>query len=242
MPEIAPDRPVFAIGDVHGRADLLIALLERILEDSADLSAPPEVVFLGDYVDRGENSRDTLELLSTVSAWPEIDPVFLMGNHEQMLLRFLDAPEEGQRWFRVGGLQTLLSYGVGAYEGMQDPDELAQVRDELAEALGAHQDFIEDLRLCHLNGNVFFTHAGADPALAPAAQDPRALLWGHPEFARMPRGDGLWVVHGHTVVEAPSVEGGRIALDTGAYFSGRLTAARLEPGRIRFLNSGPDAG
>ncbi len=241
MPEPAPAGLTYAVGDVHGRADLLIAAVERILEEAVGLETPPEVVFLGDYVDRGEQVREALDALHEIARLPEIRPVFLMGNHEAMLLRFLETPDLEARWLRVGGLQTLLSFGVGAYETVSGA-ELARIRDELSAALAPYLPFLEGLHLAHRSGNLLFVHAAADPARAPERQPPEALLWGHPEFERTPRRDGVWVVHGHRVVDAPRVERGRIAIDTGAYFSGCLTTARIAPdGRLRFLATGPAA-
>jgi len=236
---IAPpetERWVYAIGDVHGRADLLIALLEQILADSARHEGRPELVFLGDYVDRGEGARDTLDLLIAVSDWPEIDPVFLMGNHEQMLLRFLQDPVRAAPWLRYGGLQTLMSYGVPVHE-TETPEALTEIRDRLGDAMGPHIEFIEALRLYHRSGNVVFVHAGADPDRPPEEQDIPSLLWGHKAFFTKPRRDGLWVVHGHTVVNAPEMHAGRIALDTGAYYTGRLSAIRFAEGDTEFFEA-----
>ena len=234
---IEPDRRVvYAVGDIHGRHDLLSRLLERILDDFGDASSAPLVVFLGDYVDRGDGARETIETLRRLTRGGEVEPVFLMGNHEQMLLRFLREPDTGAHWLRNGGLQTLASYGIAPGGRLLDePDAAAAVRDALRQAMGPDLDFIESLRLCHHAGNVFFAHAGADPAVPTEEQDVQTLLWGSPRFQETVRADGVWVVHGHFVVDRPMAEGGRIAVDTGAYFSGRLTAARIAPGRVDFI-------
>ena len=231
------DGVIYAVGDVHGRHDLLARLLERIRADAAESGAAPRIVFLGDYVDRGEGARETIDMLRGFAETAEVAPVFLMGNHEQMLLDFLRDPSTGPRWLRNGGLQTMASYGVSAAGVMQSGDEAGAVRDALAEAMGRHVDFLEALRLCHQAGNVFFAHAGADPAVPPEEQDVATLLWGSGRFHERVRDDGLWVVHGHIVVDLPSAEAGRIAVDTGAYFSGRLTAARISRGDVTFLES-----
>lgn len=228
---------VYAIGDVHGRSDLLLALIDQVLQDAAEAGGRAQVVFLGDYVDRGDQVRDVIDLLIEIAGWDEIEPVFLMGNHEQMLLAFLRDPSRGERWLRFGGLQTLMSYGVQGLRDVRAPGALDRLAQGLAAAMGPHLGFVERLAPCHRAGNVLFAHAGAHPGLAPEEQDIQSLLWGSADFAKLPRQDGIWVVHGHTVVEEPTVEQGRIAIDTGAYYSGRLTAVRLRGEEMRFLSS-----
>ena len=226
---------VYAVGDIHGRHDLAGRLLERIMQDTAQRAVPCRIVFLGDYIDRGEGARETLALLRDFAGQAGVDCIFLMGNHEQMLLRFLEEPATGERWGRYGGLQTLVSYGVGGLKTLRDPDEASRARDALIEALGEDRHFIEALRPSHRVGNVFFAHAGADPEVPPETQPVGTLLWGCERFQDTDRRDGVWVAHGHYVVEQPTADRGRIAVDTGAYFSGRLTAARISDGEVSFL-------
>ena len=152
-----------------------------------------------------------------------------------MLLRFLHDPSTGPRWLKYGGLQTLMSYGVGGVGNLRAEGEAVRLRGALIEALGLHLGFIEKLQVSHHAGNLFFAHAGADPALPTDEQEVEALLWGSKSFQTTDRDDGVWVVHGHFVVELPAAEHGRIAVDTGAYFSGRLTAARIAGGEVTFL-------
>ncbi len=226
---------IYAVGDVHGRHDRLTRLLERIFEDAAAYDTIPKIVFLGDYIDRGEQVRDTIELLIELAERPEAETVFLMGNHEHMLLHFLRDPASGSRWLRYGGLQTLMSYGVGGVGNLRAEGEALRLRGALIDALGSHLGFIEGLRASHHAGNLFFAHAGADPALPTDEQDVATLLWGCERFRTTDRDDGVWVVHGHFVVIQPAAERGRIAVDTGAYFSDRLTAARIAGGEVTFL-------
>lgn len=227
----------YAVGDVHGRPDLLARLMDRIRTDAAGFPAPARVVFMGDYIDRGDGTRETVEMLRGLAGDAALAPVFLMGNHERMLLDFLGEPAAGDRWLRYGGLQTLLSYGVGGVAGLRAGEEAERLRDDLVAALGADLDFLAALAPSHRAGNVFFAHAGADPELPLAAQPPEALLWGSERFLRAERADGVWVVYGHFVVERAEAARGRIPVDTGAYFSGRLTAARLAGGEVAFLES-----
>lgn len=238
------DRPTYAVGDVHGRFDLLAPLIRAIAEDAEKLSARPRLVFMGDYVDRGEQSRQVLdyvfELAGPDAARTDGDVVMLRGNHEEMLLEFLEEPERGgARWLRNGGLQTLLSYGVGGVSaGSADPAALQRAAEELRAAMGPLPARLESLPIRAQFGNVHFAHAGADPALPLDQQSERALVWGTQAMLREPRRDGMWVLHGHYVVDEADALRGRIAVDTGAYFSGRLTAARLMDGAIDFIEVG----
>ena len=223
----APDESFAAIGDVHGRLDLLEELLAKL---PADL----RVICVGDYVDRGPSSVNTLRFLM---ARPEI--LSLKGNHEDMLVGFLDNPEEkGPRWLRNGGLQTLADIGITGLNEMTRGMKLREARNEMKTAMG--DDLVAWLRalpVLHETGNVAVLHAGADPSEPIASAPEKTLIWGHRDFLQTPRRDGIWVVHGHTIVDAPSAEDGRIALDTGAYATGRLTAGIVADGEVRFIST-----
>ena len=246
-----PDRPLYAIGDIHGRADLLQELFDLIDADQQSSGLEqPLAVFLGDYIDRGDGSRRVLQTLHAMQRSLEADPnsegemLCLMGNHERMLLDFLDAPKEaGPRWLRNGGVATLDSFGIDGVPQDAAPEVLEAARDALAEALedGSADGLGAWLRAMPMiaqSGNVALTHAACDPDQPIDAQLPATLLWGHAEFLTKARRDGMWVVHGHTVVTQPSAADGRIAVDTGAYFSDRLTAAIVAPGaEVRFLST-----
>jgi serine/threonine protein phosphatase 1 len=236
---VAPDRPFVAIGDIHGRADLL-----GDIERQLDAECPGWlVVYLGDYVDRGEQSREVLERLMAVSLKDKLEVICLMGNHERMLLDMLDNPERAtSRWLRNGGLQVLASFGVASPRGTgASPTALHDMRDALAKAMGdAMIAWLRALPLTWQNGNVWALHAGADPRQPISQQSEDVLLWGHPEFQSWPRADGQWIVHGHTIVDTPYARGGCIAVDTGAYATGRLSAAVIGDGDVRFLHTGRD--
>ncbi|MEM0922702.1 MAG: metallophosphoesterase [Pseudomonadota bacterium] len=237
---LAAEGRIYAIGDIHGRLDLLGEMVDKILQDAADFDGVPQVVFLGDLIDRGEDSQGVVEFVRSMQGWPEIETSAIMGNHEQMLVDFLIDPSAGARWLRHGGLQTLMSYGTPTHGSVHQPGTLAQTRDELLAAMGPHRDFIEKLPAQHRNGNILFAHAGANPSLSIKAQDEETLIWGHARFFEEMRSDGIWVVHGHTVVDDPMVDQGRISVDTGAYFSNRLTAVRLEGDQLRFFSVSTD--
>lgn len=219
------------VGDIHGRLDLLEALLAQIVPD-----AP--LVFVGDYIDRGEQSAQVLRRVQEMDQ-ARARAICLIGNHEDMLLKFLDDPVgRGRRWLRFGGLQTLSSFGIGPVAETSPPQALEQAGEALAERMGAALiAWLRALPTSWQSGNVAVVHAGADPQLPLESQDPQALKWGHPAFRKTPRRDGIWVVHGHTIVDQPHAEAGRIAIDTGAFATGRLTAARIAPGELRFLST-----
>ncbi len=224
---LAPEQPFVAIGDVHGRDDLCDALLGRLAREHPDLP----VVFVGDYIDRGEQSCAVLRRLM---GRPEL--VCLLGNHEDMCLQFLDAPEKiGPVWMRNGGVDTLASFGVALQAGA-GAGAFTAARDRLEAAMGAALvDWLRNRPLLWRSGNVWVSHAGADPA-RPMAEQPRdTLLWWRPDGRA--RDDGQRVVHGHTIVPEPEIAQGRIAIDTGAYATGRLTAAVVAPGRCDFLSA-----
>ena len=226
---LALPAPVAVIGDVHGCDALLGALLDRIARD-----LDCQVVCVGDIVDRGEESAAAIDRLM---ARPEI--LCLKGNHEAMLLSFLDEPERNaERWLRYGGLQTLASFGVGGPNPAAGRD-MQRVRDDLARAMGdARIDWLRDRPLTWASGNLLVTHAGADPARAPDDQRSRDLLWGPPAFMTETRTDGTWVAFGHVIQDAPFAAEGRIAVDTGAFATGILTAAIIGDGPVRFLTTG----
>ncbi|WP_249200280.1 metallophosphoesterase family protein [Thetidibacter halocola] len=228
---LAPDRAFYAVGDIHGQFHALDSLLKKI-EQTEDIDP---VICVGDYIDRGEHSAHVLTWLKHLTElYPELF-LCLMGNHERMCLNFIDDPDShAERWLRYGGLQTFYSFNLTVPPG-ESPTAL---RDKLVEEMGQPMiDWLRDLPLHWQSGNVVVTHAGADPDLPIDLQPERVLLWGHPEFARKPRKDGMWVVHGHTIVDEPMAQAGRIAVDTGAYATGRLTAAHVSTSGVRFVQS-----
>ncbi len=217
----------YAIGDIHGRIDLLTVLLERIREDCATRSMleRPLLIFLGDYVDRGPASRDVIEQIMALRTTYTV--VSLRGNHEDALLRFLEDPSIGPAWVEHGGAQTLLSYGVNPPQKM-DPVPWAEVRDRFAEALPpAHLAFFQGLEHYAVIGDYVFAHAGVRPGVALDQQTTQDLMWIRKPFLDVERAIDRVVVHGHTPAEIPHMGRWRIGVDTGAYATGVLTAVRL---------------
>lgn len=227
---LAPDTPLAVVGDVHGRLDLLDLLLGHLEAVAPD----HRIILVGDLVDRGEDSAGVLRRLI---GRPDI--TCLRGNHEAMCLGFLDNPErEGRRWLGNGGLQTLASFDLRGLSLQPGPEALRQMRDRLAEAMGSAMiDWLRNLPVIFQDGNIAVIHAGADPLVSLEEQEESSLLWGHPRFGTVPRGDGIWVVHGHVIQAEPLAKAGRIAVDTGAYATGRLTAALIGAGEVRFLST-----
>lgn len=232
---LAPAERLAVIGDVHGCDRLLLSLLNRL----GALDLPPDrLVFTGDLIDRGENSATVLSVVYGLHRRLGEGLVALRGNHEQMMLDFLDSPVDmAARWLRYGGLQTLASFGVSGATETMDKARAVLVRDKLAETLGPTLiDWLWDRPTLYSTGNVHVVHAGADPALPIDRQSAHTLVWGHPDFLRRERRDGQWIIHGHTVVDTVEARGGRIGVDTGAYATGRLSAAVIEPGAFRAIS------
>jgi len=232
---------VYAVGDVHGRLDLLLALHDLIREDLA--ANPPQtalLVYLGDYVDRGPHSAGVIETLLSdpVSG---VETVHLMGNHEQVMLDFAIDGTFRDTWFRNGGRETLQSYGVDPDGAGTGDEAVAALARAFADALPkVHRHFLAAMPTSHRAGSLFFAHAGIDPARPLDAQQDHDLMWIRDAFLHDDRDTGAVVVHGHTPAPEPEVTPHRINVDTGAWCTGRLTAAVLENGRVRFLDTAPD--
>jgi serine/threonine protein phosphatase 1 len=230
---------VYAIGDIHGRADLLTLLLARI---AADAEASPNItrrtlIFVGDYVDRGPDSRQVVETL--VSRLPQgFDAFFLKGNHEAILLEFLEDASWLDDWRANGADATLRSYGVDVegLAGTRAPPE-AWRQAFAASIPDSHRRFYEGLEVMVARGGYLFVHAGVRPGVPLDAQNPDDLIWIRGAFLNSDASFGKMVVHGHTPVATPEMRPNRIGIDTGACFSGRLTALRLEGCSKSFLQS-----
>ncbi|MDZ7627067.1 MAG: metallophosphoesterase family protein [Parvularculaceae bacterium] len=224
---------LYAVGDIHGCAGLLTQLLVKIDADSGDHKR--RLVFLGDYVDRGEDSKAVIDtLLSIRSRAPET--IFLRGNHEQAVLDFLEAPDRNEDWLHWGGDKTLESYGIENI-WQQSPAALAQA---LAHRMpDAHLAFLKSLDLWRVLGDYAFVHAGFKPGVAMADQSEQDCLWIRAEFHNAPvegRPKEV-VVHGHHPVKKPLDLGWRIAVDTGAVWSDALTAVVLDGSARRFIST-----
>jgi serine/threonine protein phosphatase 1 len=230
---------IYAIGDVHGRADLLDALLTRIDEDVRQEDLRPTVVFMGDYIDRGPNSAQVVDRVLALHTRSDLQVIALKGNHEELLLRYLNEPDLGPRWSEYGGGATLMSYGVRPPLHRSDAEGWSQAHEAFRAALPqAHLKFYKDLRLSFEAGDYVFVHAGVRSGVAMAEQTSDDMLW--IRRGSLDAEDSLprVVVHGHTPAEAVDLDGRRIGIDTGAYASGRLTALKLKGAERSLLQTG----
>ena len=232
---------LYSIGDIHGRDDLLATLHTLIAKDLQE--NPPqraEIIYLGDYIDRGADSRGVLErLLAFKATFQDVKPVFLKGNHEEAMLNFLLDYEIGREWMMYGGQATLYSYGVPLYDFQgATPAVLLALQEQLRELLpAAHIEFLQRQPLYYEAGDYFFTHAGVNPLLRLDEQHAADLLWIRDDFLRSSKNFGKVVVHGHTISQIPEFKHNRIGIDTGAYATGTLTALVLEGTTRRVLQT-----
>jgi len=239
-PKPPPRSRVYAIGDVHGRLDLLDDLLAQIAQDAQEaqtMDAPKRLVLvlLGDLIDRGPDSRGVLGRavdLMNGKRLPDFEVHILKGNHEDALLRFLSGNDDGAQWLANGGREAVASYGL---KPRQAPEDLRQA---LLDALPkAQQRVLRDLKIKHVEGDYAFVHAGLRPGVAWDAQSQDDLMWIRREFTQSDADFGYCVVHGHTPVDVPDVQANRIGIDTRAWASGILTSLVLEGKTRRFLHT-----
>ena len=224
---------IYAVGDIHGCCQQLDALMQKIDEDKQGSDLDSRLVFLGDYIDRGPDSKGTVARLLAVES--SYRPTFLMGNHDQTLLDFLKDPIVYRSWRGFGAQETLMSYGVMPPR-FDDEGEFAVARDRLERALPAnHLNFLTNLQTSAQIGDYYFVHAGVRPGIALDDQIPADMLWIRLEFLESKQDFGKVIVHGHTPIERATRYANRINVDTGTYATGRLTAAVLEGESCRFL-------
>ncbi|AUG54556.1 metallophosphoesterase family protein [Thalassospira marina] len=226
----------YAIGDIHGRADLLEQKLTKILADPVKEGQKKTIIYLGDLVDRGLKSRQVIDLILSHED-QDIDQVWLMGNHEEFMVRFLDDAPNSLEWLTYGGAETLLSYNVSVAAGAFNAEKAIKVSEDLNAAMQAagHDRFFTRFRDSFELGDYLFVHAGIDPERPIAGQGPEILRWIREPFLSFSGALPKVVVHGHTVTEEPTVRNHRIGLDTGAYYSNKLTCLRLEGRDYRFV-------
>ncbi len=241
-------RLIYAIGDVHGCYDQFAALLEAIVADIAGSvgDSAPLVIVCGDYIDRGDRSSDVVAALVWLERNARVEIVLLKGNHEALLLDFLDDPAAGLHWLQRDGHATLRSYGVAL------PDDLSALRESDCRSLRnalmdrlptAHLDILKRLRLRAVYGDYLFVHAGLRPGVAIDRQTEEDCLWIREEFLQSPHRFDKIVVHGHSWTSSePEISADRMGIDTGVYQTGVLTAVRLEGAAVEILQARTDIG
>ncbi|HEX2255833.1 MAG TPA: metallophosphoesterase [Afifellaceae bacterium] len=237
-PYLPPGLRIYAVGDLHGRFDLLQWALGAIADDLARDPAERSVeIYLGDYVDRGHASREVVQLLAGGEAPVCDERICLKGNHEDVLLQFLEDPSILPYWRELGGFETLYSFAV-LPPVILDEDRMRQAHAEFRSRLTQSElRFLEGLKLSIEFGSYLFVHAGVDPNRPLQNQRPHDLIWIREPFLLSQADFGRIVVHGHTPAYVPERLANRINIDTGAYATGRLTCLVLEGGSQRFLQS-----
>jgi serine/threonine protein phosphatase 1 len=225
---------IYAISDIHGCADLLQQMFTVIDRDLARIGSNRAIhVFLGDYIDRGPESSQTIDLL--IDRGRRHESIFLKGNHEAFLFDVLKDPSQLQSWKQYGGLQTLTSYGLRPSIS-PDAAEQAELIRQLALTIPLHQRrFFNSLRLRFVCGDFFFVHAGVKPGVPLAKQQEQDMLWIREEFLASNEHFGKYIVHGHTPVREPDIRPNRANIDTGAYATGNLTLLTIQGDRMLAL-------
>jgi serine/threonine protein phosphatase 1 len=239
-------RLIYAIGDIHGRADLAMAMVDQIIEDCEGrrdgFADRPMIVFLGDYVDRGRQSREVIDFVLDAREDDRFEVRCLLGNHEEAMLDFMDRRTGGSGWAKRGGKATLESYGVRVPFDPDDRAAWSAAREQLlVHVPPAHVAFLRALEMMIICGDILFVHAGVRPGVALDKQDKTDMLWIRSEFLTCEEPFEKLIVHGHTPIEHAFMGPHRIGLDTGAYASGLLSAARFDgsaPALIE-VRSGP---
>lgn len=238
MPRTDSGERIYAIGDIHGRYDLLRRLLDRVGEHAQAL--PPSeslhIVFLGDLVDRGPDSAKVVDFLYDLQQSTD-QVIVLMGNHEEAMVQALEG-DTGvlQRWLGVGGAETLQSYGVRLPDAR---DDLRRYTRYLQASLPAQQvRWLRSLPLTARSGDYFFCHAGIRPGVPLPRQAREDLLWIRHDFVDDEADHGAVIVHGHTIERDVTIRPNRIGIDTGAYCHGILTALYLEDERQEVISVG----
>ncbi len=228
--------PIYAIGDVHGCLAELQQAEGRIAEDIRRTGRSGLVVLLGDYIDRGPSSFQVVEHLQKPSELG-LRRLALCGNHDDIFSRFILQPELYSEWLGLGGEQTLLSYGVDIQHiGSRRRGKAAELKDVLADAVPeSHKQFLANLPVCLKVGKLVFVHAGLRPRVSLGDQDDEDLMWIREPFLSQGPGQPLLVIHGHTPQLQPDLGPGRIGIDTGAYYTGKLTVLKIDGEEKAFI-------
>jgi len=234
---IEKGKHIYAIGDIHGKLALLQKLCDKIHKDIESHDDDIKIIFLGDYIDRGEDSKNVINLiLSLIDA--DLDVVCLMGNHEKSLSDFLENGEKNFEWLMWGGSETLKSYGVNFEDENGKPYSFNQLSNQLSELIpDSHKQFYNNLKLYHEEDDYIFVHAGIRPSLTMDKQEENDLIRIRRDFIQKNHKIDKTIVFGHTTFEEPFEGKRKIGIDTGAYATGCLTSVVLFEDQRYFINS-----
>lgn len=239
------DRLVYAIGDVHGRLDLLQVLVADIVADAlaTNPKTRPMLILLGDYIDRGAESAGVIDYLIALRAQSALEVRTLKGNHEQSMLDFLGDAGIGPSWAAYGGADTMIAYGVAPPGATATAAAWEEARAKLAEVVPpGHLAFLQSLELMIVVGDYVFVHAGLRPGYHLSAQNEHDVMWIRSEFLSATKPFEKVVVHGHSPTAEVQILPHRLGIDTGAYATGVLTAIRLEGERQDIFQARIGAG
>ena len=236
------ETPIFAIGDVHGCDQLLKQLLVKITELNSSIGINSELVFLGDYIDRGPNSKGVIETIiefnSKKTEYGFQKVITLMGNHEYALLEFLNNPDVGEYWCRYGGDAALASYGVKAPLMSKDVASWENCNQEFIRNLPqSHLEFYKKLSFSYQKDNLFFCHAGIRPNIELNSQNKWDLINIREDFTNWTGKNDCYIVHGHTSSQEVVIKNNRICLDSGAYATGKLSGALFIGNYIKIITT-----
>ncbi len=223
---------IYAIGDIHGRLDLLSQLIDLIKNDRSKRKIKTaSLVLLGDYVDRGKESKQVIDYILSLKQ-DDFDVHCIKGNHEQLLLNFYHDSSDAEIWFNNGGKDTLQSYGVNVEQ------DLPHIHDDFIERLpNKHLKFFQSLSTPKVIGDYCFVHAGIRPEVPLEEQEEHDLLWIRDEFLTSSTLHEKIVIHGHSITSEPDVQTNRIGIDTGAFYTNKLTCLVLGGRKPRFLQT-----
>lgn len=235
----APDGSrIYAVGDIHGRLDLLKSINKKIKKDiSENKSERNVVIYIGDYVDRGNDSQGVInELINNPIEGAE--SIHLCGNHENAMMEYFSDPGVAYGWFAWGGKATVRSYGVKSKDKKGRPVSEEQIHELFNELVpDNHKKFLKNLKYYHIEGDYIFVHAGLKPGIPLEKQHVDDMMTIRDAFIYPKTRFEKTVVFGHTVFDQPFVGNGRIGIDTGAYATGRLTAVILEKTNVEFIHT-----
>ena len=233
---------IFAVGDIHGCKDLLDNIHQKIIKASKDKKGEKLIIYIGDYIDRGTDIKGTIQTLIDFNP-VNFKKIFLLGNHEQMLLEFISENKNNPfEWIYNGGSETLESYGIDLSEHIDNDMDLKidiKIKKKFIQLLpSSHLNFFNQLVLNYTYDDYFFVHAGINPTIPIEMQEKETMIWTREEdFFKPTMKYNKIIVHGHTPQEKIEKFPCRINIDTGSFYSGKLSCLKIENGKLSFLDT-----